>query len=295
MPVIDHRNVLQGLSVAEAMRRQVVMVPAAAPLERAIRFTIKYKVNAVLVTDEAEQPLGVVSKTDLMGAYYVGLPLETPVSAIMVGPPLFCRPEDSLDEALDTMRRHRVHRLYVLGPESSRVVGVLAYPDIVGLLYRFCRRCDRSVFRRAPSPSGAYPGDHLTVREVMTPEVHSLDPEATLFEVMAALSAHRLAALLIRDPAGSPRGVVSKTDLMLAYKHGLSPDHPVRQIMSSPVRTCRQTDFLVLAIQEMIFWDVHRLFVTSESQEIVGVLSLSDAARFRSGTCRACLVSRLTS
>ena len=29
------------------------------------------------------------------------------------------------------------------------------------------------------------------------------------------------------------------------------------------------------------------------SRQIVGVLSLSDAARFRSGTCRACLVSRI--
>ena len=44
----------------------------------------------------------------------------------------------------------------------------------------------------------------------------------------------------------------------------------------------------------MIFWDVHRLFVArGEIQEIIGVLSLSDAARFRSGTCRACLVSRI--
>jgi hypothetical protein len=39
---------------------------------------------------------------------------------------------------------------------------------------------------------------------------------------------------------------------------------------------------------------VHRLFVFKGSpRTLVGVLSLSDVARFRSGTCRACLASRI--
>jgi hypothetical protein len=44
----------------------------------------------------------------------------------------------------------------------------------------------------------------------------------------------------------------------------------------------------------MIFSDVSRLFVYRESpRHIVGVFSLSDATRFRSGTCRACVSSRI--
>jgi hypothetical protein len=44
----------------------------------------------------------------------------------------------------------------------------------------------------------------------------------------------------------------------------------------------------------MIFADVHRLFVSQDAPgNLVGILSLSDVARFRSGTCRACLVSRI--
>jgi len=37
---------------------------------------------------------GMVSKTDIMGAFYVGLPVETPLADIMVGPPLFCYPDE---------------------------------------------------------------------------------------------------------------------------------------------------------------------------------------------------------
>lgn len=294
MPVIDQKNVLKGLTVAEAMRRQVIAVPTDAPLEKAIRFTIKYKVNAILVTDDSQRALGVVTKTDLMGAYYAGLPLETLVETIMVGPPLFCRREDSLDTALDVMRSQRIHRLYVQGEEPGQAVGVLAYPDIVGLLYRFCRRCDRSILKKTGGQAQGDLTGHLTVREVMTPGVESFPEDASLLKVMRGLAANRLAAVLIRDKAGRPLGVVSKTDLIGAYKHGLSPETPAREVMNAPVRACRQDDYLALAIQEMIFWDIHRLFVAREEpQEIVGVLSLSDAARFRSGTCRACLVSRI--
>ena len=53
----------------------------------------------------------------------------------MVGPPLLCRQEDSLDAALDIMRSQRIHRLYVHGEDPWRAAGVLAYPDIVGMLF----------------------------------------------------------------------------------------------------------------------------------------------------------------
>ncbi len=64
-------------------------------------------------------------------------------------------------------------------------------------------------------------------------------------------------------------------------------------IMNAPVRNCRENDFLVKIIQEMIISDVHRLFVQSEdSRDIVGVISLTDAALVRSGSCKACTASR---
>lgn len=295
MPVIDQKDVLKGLTVSEAMRHQIIAVALDAPLEKAIRFSIKYKVNAILVTDGHQHAQGVVTKTDLMGAYYAGLPLEAPVESIMVGPPLFCRQDDSLDAALDIMRTHRIHRLYVHGEDPWRAEGVLAYPDIVGMLYRFCRRCDRSILKKTAGRKEGDLAGHLTVREVMTSGVESIPEVKTLVDVMGKLAATRLAAVLIRGAAGRPSGVISKTDLIVAYKHGLPLQTPAREVMNAPVRTCRQDDFLALAIQDMIFWDIHRIFVAKgDSQEIVGVLSLSDAARFRSGTCRACLVSRIS-
>ncbi len=117
------------------------------PFRQAIRQTIKYKLNAVLIIDQNEEAIGVVSKTNILGAYYAGLPITMPLDAIMAAPAITCRLTDSLDSALDTMRGARVQRLYVVGDEPSRVVGALAYPDILGMLYRYCHQCERSMLR----------------------------------------------------------------------------------------------------------------------------------------------------
>jgi CBS domain-containing protein len=294
MPLIDHHQVLKGLTVQDAMRRQVVTLPAVALLSQAIRTMIKYKVNAILVTGAAQEALGVVSKTDLMTAYYGGLPLETPVAHIMVGPPQFCRPQDSLDMALDQMRENRIHRLYVTSGDPENLTGILAFPDIVGMLYRYCHRCDRSLLQRRGEADNSQWRDQFYVREVMTPSVAYFSQSDSLWDVMGGLAAYKFGAVPIIDVAGLPVGVVSKSDLVLAYLHGISPETEARTIMSKPVLSCDQEELLLTVIKQMIYSDLHRIFVYKlQPQSLVGVLSLSDAARFRSGSCRACLASRI--
>ncbi len=56
-----------------------------------------------LVADADDHAVGVVSKTDLMGAFYAGLPLDFSLEAIMVGPPVYCHPDDLLEKSLESM------------------------------------------------------------------------------------------------------------------------------------------------------------------------------------------------
>ena len=288
------KNTLSGLLVRHAMRRQTVSLPRKAGIERAIIAMVKYKINALLTTDEDHQPVGVISKTDIMGAYYAELPLDSPVEHIMSSPPLFCGPEDSLEATLETMRTHRVYRLYVRQDDSDPVTGILAYPDIVGLLYRYCHSCDfaKSSCNRKKESDDTM--DRYSVKEVMTPSVESVQKDETINQVVETLSAYRFGAVLVNDADGAPCGVISKTDLVLAYKHGLSPETKAEAIMTSPVRTCDEDQLLETAIKEMIFGDVQRLFIhRGDSDHVVGVLSLSDTARIRSGSCHACVSSRI--
>lgn len=275
------------------MRRDFIYLPEDGSIENAIRYLIKYKVDAILVTDAEDRAVGVVSKTDVMGAYYAGLPIETPLGVVMIGPPLFCRPEDPLESALVTMRSNKIHRLYVRGDGAEQAVGVLAYTDIVGMLYRYCRKCKKSILNKNRA-WGENLADRFTVREVMTPSVQAYGETQTLLEVMEGLSAHRFGAVLINGADDRPVGVLSKTDLIMAYKHGISPEAEAGTIMNAPVRAYDEQGLLIKAIKMMIFSDIHRLFVYKEApKNIVGVLTLSDIAWIRSGSCRACMISRI--
>ena len=294
MPRVRTRSVLSGMSVTEAMRRQVVRLPRRSAIGAAIRHLLKFKLNALLVTDGAGKPCGVISKTDLISACYAGMPLDGPIADLLAGPPRFCFADDSLESALDEMQAQGIHRLYVRGASQDLVVGTLAYTDVVGLLYRYCRVCIRGASSGGTGGGPDQPSIQKTVRDVMTAAVVSCGAGDRLEQVIEALLAHRLGALLVLDAQGAPVGVISKTDLILCYLHGRPMDAPATAVMSTPVASCGRDAPLVSAIQQMLLEDVQRLFVHDEGAErIVGVLSLSDAARFRSGSCRACTAGRL--
>ncbi|MFP4584651.1 MAG: CBS domain-containing protein [Desulfococcaceae bacterium] len=295
MGIVEHRSVPTGVRVREAMRRQVIRIDRAGALGHAVNRMIKFKVNALLVSGEGDVPAGVLSKTDLMGAYYAGLPVETEAGDIMAAPPRFIGPEDTLETALETMRASGIYRLYVRQGEDGPAEGVIAYPDIVGLLYRFCRDCEHSRVNRARRKAPDAEPDRLRVRDVMTASVESVTTDDPIAAAIELLSAYRFGAVLVAANNGDPAGVVSKTDLILAYRRGVDTGVPAREIMSAPVRACDPDDFLESTVRELIFGGVQRVFVreAAGAAKIGGVLSLSDAARARSGSCHACVSSRI--
>ena len=291
---VNRKNTLRNLSVSNAMRRQIISLDQNKTINHSINTLIKYKVNALLTVDTLGQPIGVVSKTDIMSAYYAGLPIDSPLNHIMVSPPLFCRSNDSLEAAIEQMRSHRVYRLYVNDETSGDLAGALAYPDIVGLLYQYCHQCEYSHLSPKKHAIEDDSVRRFSVREVMTSGAKSIGMHETLNGVMKSLSAHRFGAMLIADESGLPAGVISKTDLALTYKHDVDPMVAAHTVMSTPVHSCDADSLLEEAIKKMILTDIHRSFVhEGATSNIVGVLSLSDAARTRSGSCHACVTSRI--
>ena len=295
MPVVKKRSVFSGIPVSEAMRRQVISLPRSADMGQAIRLMIRHKANAVLLTDQ-DIPLGVVSKTDILSAFYAELPSETQVGDVMGSQPIACFPDDPVEDALEIMEAAEVHRLYVTGANREDVIGTVAYAEIVGLLYRYCRTCERGTAKKRMALSDIDPSARLFVKDVMTRAVKACQDSDPLTTVIETLTAHNMGAVLIRDEAESPLGVISKTDLIIAYHHGVSASADARSIMNAPVHSVSDQTLLSAAIQKMLIRDVQRLFVYPDGSgpnDISGVLALSDAARFRSGSCRACTAGRL--
>lgn len=294
MGQIDKYNVLTGYKVYDAMRKNFLKLYETDSIEKAITMLIKYKTSAILIVDKHEMPMGIVSKTDIMSAYYASFSLKQKLKDILVSPPVTCSEEDSLEHGLDLMRSNNIHRVYVYNKNKTQIVGLLAYPDIVGLMYRLCVKCKKSSSSNLKLSKQGDIRKKIIVKEVMSTNVQSKLSHDTIYSVIEALSQFSFGALLIRDNSNIPVGVVSKTDLLFAYKHGIDQNTQVKEIMSSKVIGCDVYTCLSEAIKKMIFSDIHRLFVFENNpQNIVGVVSFTDAARVKSGSCKACSASRI--
>lgn len=283
--------IFSKLTVRDTMRRRVVSLGATDTIAMAITLLIKHKLNSLLIHDDNDVPAGVVTKTEITGAYYAGLPPATPLGDIMGRPVIQCAEDHSLEAALVTMQHHAIHRLYVVNT-AGLAVGTLAYPDIVGMLYRYCCNCPYGMRRRTPEQAAGKA--RLTVQEVMTSSVISVLSNSSIQESIEQLAAYGLGAVLVESLEGKAQGVISKTDIILAYRRNIDLEKSVATIFHSPVAACHQSAALEEAIKQMIFSEVGRLFCHADSADhITGVLSLSDAARIRSGSCRACSSSRI--
>jgi CBS domain-containing protein len=75
---------------------------------------------------------------------------------------------------------------------------------------------------------------------------------------------------------GELQGVLSTQDLMLAVRD-LRWNHPVSEVMSSPVFTVRGTEPIALATERLARAHVSGLVVVDENQWAIGIYAQSDA------------------
>ncbi len=283
-----------GLRVYDAMRFGALHLTKNQTLGDAVQLLIRHKANAVLVTDQRMTPVGVISKTELITAYYSDLPLSLKVQDIMSTPVICCSADDKLDSSLALMQENRIHQLYVIDPIDHRTAGSISYPDIVGMLYRYCHACDNGLYNRHGGEDRHEFIGRLLVKEVMKQSFKTMDYQLSLLEVIEELALSRMGAILLLKEEGRAAGVISKTDIMLAYKRGVKNDTRACKVMTPRVYACDENQPLEQAIREMIHNDLSRLFVyRDEPAFMTGMLSLADAARARSGSCQACTSSRI--
>ncbi len=289
MPEYKKRGVLAGMTVQSAMRKDICRLPSSVTIHGCIYHMTRTRSNSVLLEDSEGVPAGLISKTDVMAAFYAGFSINTPAEGIM-NVPLFCNELDLIDQALLKMNSNMIHRIYVQSDEG-RVVGTLSYSDIVGQMYQYCRSCSKS--GRMPEKLKALDLPRLIVKDVMTRQISSCVDDDTIQTGIETLMEIKSSAILVTDINQYPVGVLSKTDLNRAFAHCVPLVDSVSKIMGRPIVTCSPFDTLLDTLQKMLLLNLKRLFVVEpEDGKATGVLSLSDAARFRSGTCRACSATR---
>lgn len=137
------------MNVSEWMTLGVVSCCKGDSLERAAQIMWDHDCGSVPVVDDEGRVEGVVTDRDVaMSAYTNGRGLASaPVERAMSGFLCVCGPDDAVDEALDSMARHQLHRLPVVDDER-RIVGILSLADVVQRAIREDGRTRRDLAER---------------------------------------------------------------------------------------------------------------------------------------------------
>lgn len=137
------------------------------------------------------------------------------VRDLMTTDPITTTPDTPLKEAARLMVRHKVSGLPVVS--GGKVVGIVTEGDFLrqeanrDQPYRF------SLLDALFGDEPAVPPAVDTVGQVMTEQVLTVAPEATLSEAARIMSSRRVKRLPVVGPAGELLGVISRADVVNAF------------------------------------------------------------------------------
>lgn len=122
----------------------------------------------------------------------------------------------------------------------------------------------------------------MKVGELMTHDVGVCDPDDTLNDAAQIMWERDCGCIPVLHRSGSAKivGIVTDRDICIAtHTLGRPPSSiRVRDVMISPVKTCRVRDSLETAQGIMRKARVRRLPVIDDSDQLAGLLSLADLA-----------------
>lgn len=111
--------------------------------------------------------------------------------------------------------------------------------------------------------------------------VHTLPPQASIHDLLAALAEHGIGAVLVTE-GDILRGIVSERDVVrrLTERGADLLDSTVEQIMTNVVVTCRPDDTVDAIAQTMTERRVRHMPVL-EGERIAGIVSIGDVVSSR--------------
>ncbi len=126
----------------------------------------------------------------------------------------------------------------------------------------------------------------MLVKDLMQVTVKTVGPNARVADAIVTLADSHISAVAVVDAGGRMVGVVSSTDILTSEaeacdcteREGLLEDTSVSEIMTPRPLTVSPGAEVREAAQQMLYADIHRLFVV-EADQVVGVISTSDIMR----------------
>jgi len=206
---------LEAMRVREAMSAPVVTLRPTDTLVDAARVMSRKGISSIVVTDDGNVVLGIVTKTDLCFHYGLFLSKEK-VEDYMTRKVFMVRPTHSIFFASGVMARNGISRVLVF---EGKLHGIITLSDIV---------MSAPVMR----PEVAQPSEHgvtrtsqlaptakltaMSAMDIMTSNPYTIRPEEALSHAAELMIEHGVSGLPVVDKKGRVLGIITKTDIVRA-------------------------------------------------------------------------------
>ena len=171
-----------------------------------------FKIGCVVLTDDNGELIGIVSRTDIAKAYSVAFGGKYLVKDYMTKKVVTCRKSDSLKYALDLINRNEVSRL-VVTDENGSPIGLVTTNTFLTHSDYFTNDKTRSRDYLLPLNKG----DKLTVANMLTDEMLTIDQEEDLAAAASLMVKNKINGIPVVDSSKNLVGVISKTDIVRAF------------------------------------------------------------------------------
>ena len=219
-------------TVEDVMTRDVASAHPETPLGEAVRMLVDRDYRALPVIDDDHKLVGVVTNGDLVTrgglsarlellGTLEGIALERELAAsevrnktvsdVMTRNVIRVSPSELLNHAAHLMAEHGIKRLPVTN-EEGQLVGILSRVDVL--------RTMGEDYHAAEEVEAPHPALVRTVGDLMRTDAPAVSAEATLGEVLDAVTATRLNRAVVIDAERRVVGVVSDADLLARLDPG---------------------------------------------------------------------------
>jgi diguanylate cyclase (GGDEF)-like protein len=242
-------------TLAEVMSVAPLTVDRRASVLSALEVMRERRISSVLV-GEPDDPQGIITERDLVGWLHRRLDLNVATCGDVMHGPLLTLPDTaSYIEAHHEMAQRGIRHLGVRNADG-RVVGMVSESDILGAI------------------GVEYFTEFKSVRNLMTPVVCTLPPDARVSDAVDLMNRERQTSVVVVDEENRPIGLLTERDIVRLAVEGTTPlDSALRVAASRPVRTVSADGLVHEAVATMENLRIRRLVVVDNDGQVVGLLS----------------------
>ena len=184
----------------------------------------------------------------------VNIPVEL---KSIIKQPISVPPNTSILDARDILIRHRIGRLVV--EFNKKPVGIVTEKDISMSI---------SIFSEKPIAK-------ILVRDIMSKDLITLNPEASVYDCAKLMKKHGISSIVIKNSRGKLVGVVTKTDLVSTFLVQSTASLPISKIMTKKVITVSPNDS-IFEVESILLNNKIRRVIVSKNKTPVGIITYRD-------------------